>query len=133
MKQIAFIFSILTLVACGGATEATETTSEKVSENTEKNAEMVANLRVSHFSTVDGGSGFVFDQNRKPFLVQLDGSTEVIELAERDGAYSSKEYTNKEKGVWIRIYPNGRILFDGPDQTSGVDVRKDADAASLRE
>lgn len=88
---------------------------------------------LGHYSTNDGGSGFILDRTGSPFLAKLDGVDKVQTLSESSGPYHTKEYRSGDGTVWIRVDEEGRVLlFQGPKQINGVNVVRDADANRLR-
>jgi hypothetical protein len=87
---------------------------------------------VGHYSTLDGGSGFILDRGTSPFLAKLDGG-KAMPLEESHGPYQTKEYRSADHSIWVRIGEDGDVLlFQGPNQHEGARIVRDADANSLR-
>ncbi len=95
------------------------------------NATTVGALRAGHFVTEDRMEGFVLDQTAEPALFRLDGSNQIVRLTQSEGVYDSVEYRNDQAHVWIRVGQYGEVLYDGPNQTEGVNVMQDARAEPL--
>lgn len=128
----------------GACTEAAEPETAQAAESTggevivvqvEQQAEPAPpRLLLGHFSTPDGRDGFVLDRTGQPWLVRRDGTTEVIAIFESNRSSDWIEYRGGD--IWLRVYGEGwnagRILYDGPNHTEGVDVIRDADAPRLR-
>jgi hypothetical protein len=88
---------------------------------------------LGHYSTVDGKSGFVLDRTVDPPKARLDGDSTVHELVKQGSVSGAFELVSSDRAIWLRVHEeSGEImLFDGPQQTQGVDVVRDADAAQL--
>jgi hypothetical protein len=88
---------------------------------------------LGHYSTIDGKSGFVLDRTVDPPKAKLDGDGEVHTLAREGSVHGAFELVTDDRKIWLRIdEESGEILlFDGPQQTSGVQVTRDADAKRL--
>ena len=88
---------------------------------------------IGHYSTIDGKTGFVLDRTVDPPKARLDGDGTVHELARQGSVHGTFELVSDEGKIWLRVdAQSGEILlFDGPQQTEGVDVIRDADAKRL--
>lgn len=88
---------------------------------------------LGHYSTVDGKSGFVLDRTVEPPKARLDGDETVHELARQGSVNGAYELVSTDRAIWLRVHEeSGEImLFDGPQQSEGVDVVRDADAGQL--
>lgn len=85
---------------------------------------------LGHYSTLDGTSGFILDRTKSPWKAKLDGTTTVLTLSGSPAVYDTTEY--RAANFWIRVDKNGTVqLFDGPKQTEGVRVIRDANANQL--
>jgi hypothetical protein len=88
---------------------------------------------LGHYSTQDGASGFILDRTTTPWRAKLDGVAKIVNLSESGGPYDTKEYRSDDKSIWLRVDADGTVvLFQGPKQTEGVRVVRDADAAQLK-
>jgi hypothetical protein len=85
---------------------------------------------LGHYSTMDGASGFILDRTKSPWKAKLDGTSAVLTLSGSPATYDTTEY--RASNFWIRVDKNGTVLlFDGPKQTEGVRVVRDANANQL--
>jgi hypothetical protein len=89
---------------------------------------------LGHYSTVDGKSGFILDRTQEPPLARLDGDEAIRPLTRRGSVYGAYELASDDKSIWLRIAEeSGQVLlFQGPQQTAGVEVVRDADAERLK-
>lgn len=90
---------------------------------------------LGHYSTLNGQSGFILDRTVTPWRAKLDGVNKVVTMSESNTPRrGQKEYTADDKSIWIRIdEESGEVLlFQGPKQHEGVDIRRDADANQLK-
>jgi len=89
---------------------------------------------LGHYSTEDGKSGFVLDRTVDPPKARLDGDATVRTLSKRGSVSGAYELISDDKKIWLRIAEEGGevLLFQGPKQTEGVRVVRDADAAQLK-
>jgi hypothetical protein len=90
---------------------------------------------LGHYSTQDGGSGFILDRTVTPWRGKLDGTSKVVTLQETNTPRRGmKEYQSDDKSIWVRVdTESGRVeLFQGPKQHEGVRVVRDADADQLK-
>lgn len=87
---------------------------------------------LGHYSTEDGASGFILDRTVTPWKAKLDGTDNTVTLTESHGPRDTMEY--RGQGIWIRVdKESGDVqLFQGPKQTQGVRVVRDADANQLK-
>lgn len=86
---------------------------------------------LGHYSTRDGGSGFILDRTVTPWRAKLDGVPKWSPMSESSGPSDTKEY--RTDTIWIRVDNEGNVLlFQGPKQTDGVRVSRDADAEQLK-
>jgi hypothetical protein len=132
---LALVLGALPL-GCGGGTAAaptpgTPTAKEEVADSKHLTSFQRARL-LGHYSTENGKSGFLLDRTGPAPRARLDGSTEVETLAERGSVAGAIELTSKH--VWLRIDKESGdvLLFQGPQQTQGVRVVRDADAEPLQ-
>lgn len=131
--------------ACGGAPQGGSSTPDK--ETTVKLADRLQSETATgstltefqkkrllgHYSTHDGATGVILDRTVTPHRAKLDGVDKVVTLEESHGPYSTKEYRSTDPPMWFRIGEDGDVqLFQGPKQTSGVRVVRDADANPLK-
>lgn len=87
---------------------------------------------VGHYSTYDGGSGFIFDRTTDPPKARLDGTETAQVLTASGGPLHTTEYRSADGSLWIRVSESGDVLlFQGPKQQQGPDVVRDADADPL--
>ena len=88
---------------------------------------------IGHYSTIDGKTGFVLDRTIDPPKARLDGDGTVHRLAREGSVHGAFELVSDDRKIWLRVdEESGEVLlFDGPQQTSGVDVIRDADAKRL--
>jgi hypothetical protein len=88
---------------------------------------------LGHYSTIDGKTGFVLDRTVDPPKARLDGDGTVHTLARQGSVQGAFELVSGDSAIWLRIHEeSGEVmLFDGPQQTQGVDVIRDADADRL--
>ena len=90
---------------------------------------------LGHYSTRDGTSGFILDRTVDPPLVKLDGAPQIRSLNREGSVTGTYVLRSADREVWLRIDDaSGDVrLFDGPAQTQGVDVVRDADARRLKQ
>lgn len=89
---------------------------------------------LGHYSTESGKSGFILDRTREPWRARFDGETQGCTLETSGGPGDTKHYACKEpKRIWLRVDgQSGEVLlFQGPNETQGVRVIRDADAEPL--
>jgi hypothetical protein len=88
---------------------------------------------LGHYSTLDGASGFILDRTGSEVRAKLDRTADVKVLTAHGGPHQTKEYESADGDLWLRIDPRGEVLlFQGPSQTQGVEVTRDADAEPLQ-
>lgn len=124
-----------TMVACAKQADV-ETqspgTSAEVADGEHLTAYQVQQL-LGHYSTENGKSGFILDRTVDPPLARLDGDPTVRSLTRRGSVTGAFELISDDETIWLRIdEESGRVLlFDGPQQSQGVRVVRDADAQRL--
>lgn len=89
---------------------------------------------LGHYSTEDGKSGFILDRTVDPPKARLDGDATVRTLSKQGSVSGAYELISDDKKIWLRIAEESGevLLFQGPKQTEGVRVVRDADAAQLK-
>ncbi len=126
------------LSSCGGGNAApagtpSPSTNEEIATG-QTLTEFQRKRLLGHYSTRDGASGFILDRTVKPWRAKLDGVAKVVTLAEtNEPRRGEKEYASADKSVWLRVDDGSGevLLFQGPKQTEGVHVDRDADAEQL--
>jgi len=79
-----------------------------------------------------GKSGLILDRRSEVVKARLDGSNEVKVLKANGGPNHATEYRSDDGSIWLRVDQHGEVLlFQGPAQTQGVEVVRDADAEPL--
>jgi hypothetical protein len=87
---------------------------------------------LGHYSTFDGASGFILDRTGADVRARLDGTSNVKILTARGGPHQTREYRSADGQIWLRLDQYGEVLlFQGPSQSEGVEVIRDADAEPL--
>lgn len=139
LRRIALLGGLLVLsattAACAKQADATTQspgTSAEVADGEHLTDYQVQQL-LGHYSTANGKSGFVLDRTVDPPLARLDGDPTVRDLTRRGSVIGAFELISDDETIWLRIdEESGRVLlFDGPQQTEGVRVVRDADAERL--
>lgn len=118
------------LVGCGGEGQkpAADPAGETATGDTL--TEFQKSRLLGHYSAEDGQSGFILDRTKTPWKAKLDGGGAVLTLSASHGPYETMEYRGQD--FWIRVDKDGEVvLFDGPRQTEGVRVVRDANANQL--
>jgi hypothetical protein len=100
--------------------------------NDDPRAQPEGALRLGHYSTADGSTGFVLDRTGAEPRLSRDGHDEVLVLREKP-ADGGSEYVHEGPDVWIRIERHGHVMYQGPDGYRGVDAYRDANARPLSE
>jgi hypothetical protein len=137
----ALIFGLLLPVAnaCSSATPPAQTQA-RPSPSTEEREVATGTARtkfqqrrlLGHYSTLDGGSGFILDRTDINVRAKLDGTSDVKILTAQGGPRQTKDYRSADGHIWLRIDQHGEVLlFQGPNGTQGVEVIRDADAEPL--
>lgn len=143
LHACAVVFVVGLHVACGGGNasappaQTTSTAGEKPGEVATGSTltEFQKKRLLGHYSTEDGASGFILDRTVTPWRGKLDGVNKTVTLAKSNTPKRGEtEYTSDDKSIWIRVDDeSGQVeLFQGPKQTQGVRVVRDADAAQLK-
>ena len=89
---------------------------------------------LGHYSTEDGKSGFVLDRTVDPPKARLDGDPTVRPLSKQGSVSGAYELVSADKKIWLRLDESSGevLLFQGPKQTEGVRIIRDADAEQLK-
>lgn len=122
----------ITIVVVGIVLGGCATTRREVADG-EHLTEFQKGRLIGHYSTIDGKTGFVLDRTVDPPKARLDGDGTVHTLAREGSVRGAFELVSSDRKIWLRVdEESGEILlFDGPQQTAGVDVIRDADAKRL--
>jgi len=138
MRALAMLLGAAA-VACGGgggrgAAGETPTTSSEVATG-ETLTEFQKSRLLGHYSTMDGGSGFILDRTVTPWRAKLDGTNKVVPVKlSNTPRKGESEYKSDDGSLWLRVSDDSGsvLLFQGPKQQEGVRVTRDADAQPLK-
>jgi hypothetical protein len=139
-RALALAFGSMVLAGCGGAGQAPTAPSAAGASNEPEVAsgstltDFQKKRLLGHYSTMDGATGFILDRTVTPWRGKLDGVDKVVTLNEtNEPRRGVKEYTSADRSMWLRVESeSGDVqLFQGPKQTEGVPVQRDADAERL--
>jgi hypothetical protein len=122
----------LVLGACSHQPNASSPPKEEVADGEHLTSFQLSAL-LGHYSTQDGRTGFVLDRTVEPPLARLDGDEKVRKLTRRGSVDGAFELISDDKAIWLRIEEESGtvLLFQGPQETEGVGVVRDADAERL--
>jgi hypothetical protein len=89
-------------------------------------------LRIGHYSSGDGLTGFVLDRLGTPIKLRFDGSDEILVLTPQPAPYNSVTL-KRDDGRWLlRIYQDGKMLLFSDKLSGGsANVYRDQDAQPL--
>jgi len=139
MTHFGSLCLVVALSGCAGAasTQCPKTTAPSRVQNEIATGNTLTEFQrtrlLGHYSTEDGTSGFILDRTGSAWKVKLDGTTAVSTMSDSPGPFDSREYRSGDHSIWLRVSPTGEVdLFQGPKQTEGVRVVRDADANRLQ-
>jgi len=130
----ALVVAVVACVGCSAHGASSEAGPERGSATTVDVRRTTPGLRLGHYTTRDSRDGFVLDRLTEPWLIRRDGTSDVLRLVQSNQGADWIDYAAGD--LWIRVYTSGweagRILYDGPAHSEGVDAVRDADADPLR-
>lgn len=127
-----FLVVAFLLGACPHKSGTSSPPKEEVADG-EHLTEFQLSALLGHYSTQDGRTGFVLDRTVEPPRARLDGDEKVRKLTRRGSVDGAFELISDDKAIWLRIdeASGDVLLFQGPQETEGVGVVRDADAERL--
>jgi len=88
-------------------------------------------LRLGHYSSGDGLTGFVFDRTGPKPKLRMDGTTQAVVLEPRPAPLDQTDLVEQGYGVRIRLGRYGEVTFFRGGRGDSVPVARDADAERL--
>jgi len=89
-------------------------------------------LRIGHYSTGSGLTGFVLDRLGTPIKLRFDGSDEILALTTEPAPYASMTLKRDDGAGVLRIYETGRVLlFTDKLKDGSAQAHRDQDATPL--
>ena len=89
-------------------------------------------LRIGHYSTGSGLTGFVLDRLGTPIKLRFDGSDEILALTTEPAPYASMTLKRDDGAGVLRIYETGRVLlFTDKLKDVSAQAHRDQDATPL--
>jgi hypothetical protein len=92
----------------------------------------VPKLRLGHYSSGDGLTGFVFDRTGAKPQIRMDGTSEIIELTPRGAPHGQTDLAHGIQGVIIRVGEDGQVTYFRGPRGDSVRMIRDADAEPLK-
>ena len=90
----------------------------------------IPKLRLGHYSSGDGMTGFVLDRTGKKPRMRLDGTKEIVEMEPEPASRSETALTVHLKGVVMRLGEHGEVTFFRGNEA--LSMTRDADAEPLQ-
>jgi hypothetical protein len=88
-------------------------------------------LRIGHYSSGDGLTGFVFDRTGAKPKIRMDGTHETLVLEPKSAPLDQTDLVEQGYGVRIRLGQYGQVIYFRGPRADSVRVARDADADPL--
>lgn len=86
-------------------------------------------LRIGHYSSGDGMTGFILDRTGAKARMQLDGASGIVALDSEAAPFEATSLRAPKGGVVLRVGPRGEVEYYRGNESIGM--RRDCDADPL--
>lgn len=91
---------------------------------------VIPKLRLGHYSSGDGMTGFVLDRTGKKPRMRMDGTKEIVEMDPEPAPRNETALTVHLRGVVMRLGEHGEVTFFRGNEA--ISMHRDADAEPLQ-